>query len=155
VGRADDAEISVGVQPEGGAGFSVLLDVSTPAGETVAVIRLRPGDAHRLAAALSEAALTAAGHTPGDTARADPARPDATRHGPATDLTDLTEITAVEGTAATELSATIAHLPAGSVLRDFAADAMVSLFFGPPTARTPTTRGPTHPGHGGNTDAGP
>jgi uncharacterized repeat protein (TIGR03917 family) len=101
-------------------------------------------------------AVTPGLDTPGDTAPTDPARSDqhqghhgASGPGPRIQPrpgTDLTEITAVEGTAAADLSAAIAHLPAGAVLADFGADAEVSLLFrSPAAARTPTTQEPEHP----------
>jgi hypothetical protein len=65
VGRADGAEVSVGVQQGAGLGRNVvLLRISSPLLDTLAGAYLGPDEAHRLAAALSRAALAAVGQPP-------------------------------------------------------------------------------------------
>jgi uncharacterized repeat protein (TIGR03917 family) len=144
VGRIDGAEITVGVQPVGAGPSPVLLRVHSPLLELLTAAYLAPDEAHDLAAALSSAAVAAAGcsgatvtGTPvraagaaGPPSRGDDALAEAAAVGAATADGQIV-VTAGEGTTAPGLAATLDLVPAGSVLVDFAADTTVTLVFGP------------------------
>ncbi len=115
--------------------LSLPVRSSLPDGACAAY--LAPDEAHHLAEALTNAALTAC--ESGDQARASSTNPPHTR--PNSTASHEHAVTICEGTTASELSWLLGELPAHARLVDFASDTDVVLIFSADGTHTAVTHG--------------